>query len=141
MVSVTIGPDDSFDTTMKQIHESLLLRKKHRRCFTGLRSLGRFGDIVPPVIAHALERMVSFILPISYTYTGALDDPNLRFEGCTVTDSLLLGAYRYSPDFQLTVSSFRGELSLCSTVLGSEHRRDLCQDALLQIKDELLARP
>ena len=141
MVSVTIGPDDSFDTTMKQIHESLLLRKKHRRCFTGLRSLGRLGDIIPPAIAHSLERMVSFILPISYTYTGELYDSKMCFEGCVITDCFLLGAYRHSTDFQLSVSGFRGELNLLSTVLGYERRRELCQDALRQIKDELLTRP
>jgi NRPS condensation-like uncharacterized protein len=141
MVPITIDSGDGFDTTMRQIHKNLLLRKKHRRCFTGLRSLGRLGDIIPPAIAHSLERMVSFILPISYTYTGELYDSKMCFEGCVITDCFLLGAYRHSPDFQLSVSGFRGELNLFSTVLGSERRRELCQDALRQIKDELLTRP
>jgi NRPS condensation-like uncharacterized protein len=140
MVPVTIGADDDFGTTVRQIHKSLLLRKKHRRCFTGIRSLGLIGDILPPAIAHALERMISFILPISYTYTGAFDDKMLHFEGCVVTDFFLTGPYRYSPDFQLSVSGFRGELSLVSTVLGSNHRRALCQDVLKQIKNELVTR-
>jgi NRPS condensation-like uncharacterized protein len=140
MVPVTIGSDDGFGMTVRQIHKGLLLRKKHRRCFTGLRSLGRIGDILPPAIAHVLERMVSFILPISYTFTGALDDQLPRFEGCVVTDCFLTGPYRHSPDFQLTVSGFRGELSLVSTVLGSSHRRALCHDILKQIKSELVTR-
>jgi NRPS condensation-like uncharacterized protein len=136
-----IGSDDDFSTTMKQIHEYLRVQKEYRRCFVGLRSLGALCDILPPTMAQATEKLIGFVLPLAYTNMGVFDDQKLQFEGCAVTDCLLVGSYRRSPDFTLSVSSFRGELSLCSAVLGSDHRRNLCQDALRQIKNELLARP
>jgi NRPS condensation-like uncharacterized protein len=137
---ITIGPDDDFDTTMRQIHEDIRMRKEYRRCFVGIHILGRICTMLPPTIAYALERSLSFVLMISYTNMGIADDQKLRFEGCVVTDCFMTGGYRYSPGFQLSASSFRGELSLCNTVLGSEQRRELSQGALRQIKQELVTR-
>jgi NRPS condensation-like uncharacterized protein len=140
VLPVKIGSDDAFDTTMQQIHEYLRAQKEYRRCFVGLRSLGFLGDILPSTVAHEVEKLIGFVLPLAYTNMGIFDDQKLRFEGCAVKDCFLLGAYHHSPDFTLSASSFRGELSLCSAVLGSDYRRTHCQDALKQIKNELLTR-
>jgi NRPS condensation-like uncharacterized protein len=137
---ITIGSNDGFDTTMRQIHENLRMQKEHRKCFAGIHILGLLCDMLPPTIAHSVERSVGFVLLNSYTNMGIADEQKLRFEGCVITDCFLTGSYRYSPGFQLSVSSFCDELSLCNTVLGSDHRRELCRDALKQIKNELVAR-
>jgi NRPS condensation-like uncharacterized protein len=140
ILPVKVGSDDDFDATLRQIHDYLLVQKEYRRCFVGLRSLGFLGDILPPTLAHSVERLVGFIMPFAYTNVGVLDDQKLRFAGCAVTDCFVTGPYRHSPIFPLSVSSFRGELSLCNTVLGSNRRRELCQDALKHIKNELVTR-
>jgi NRPS condensation-like uncharacterized protein len=137
---ITIGSNDGFDTTLRQVHESLQLLKESRICFAGIRTMGLLGDILPPARAQALVKRTSLVLPNSYTNMGIVDEQKLRFESCVTTDCFLTGSYRHSPGFQLSVSSFCGELSLCNTVLGSDQRRELCRGALKQIKDELVDR-
>jgi NRPS condensation-like uncharacterized protein len=140
VLPVTIGSDDGFDATLKQIHESLRLRKKYRRPFTKIRAVELVCRMLPSAIVYILIRKFNYILPISYTNMGIVDNQKLRFEGCAATDCFLTGSYRHSPDFHLSVSTFRDNLSLCATVLGSDRRRELCQDALKHIKKELVTR-
>jgi NRPS condensation-like uncharacterized protein len=141
ILPITVAFDDGFDATLKQVHELLRLRKEYRRCFLGLRTLGLLGDILPPTIAHRVERMIGFMMPFSYTNIGSFDEQKLRFDGCVVTDCFLAGPYQQVPIFQLSVSSFRDDLCLCNTVFGSDRHRDLCQNVMQQIKSELVTRP
>ncbi len=61
-----------------------------------------------------------FTIPVtSYTNLGLLDAERLRFGAASLTGALLTGAIKYSPYFQVSVSSFEQTLTLSCNLYGT----------------------
>ena len=73
-----------------------------------------------------------------YTNVGVIDDRKLKFKGCIVKSCFMTGAYRKSPDFQLTVSTFRNICTLSCALIGDAKDEKIGQAVLEQVKQELL---
>ena len=113
-------------------------QKARNRCFADLRSVGSLRALLPDRLTEAILRKGYKLKPVSFTNLGVIDHERLCFEDSTVETCYMTGTYRKAPDFQLTVSSFRGACTLNTTMLGDENDEALGKSILDGVKDELI---
>ncbi|MGF7012141.1 NRPS condensation-like uncharacterized protein/uncharacterized membrane protein YdjX (TVP38/TMEM64 family) [Lachnospiraceae bacterium PF1-22] len=137
-ITIEVGPEDKFSSTLMQTHIEVELQKSRYRCFAGIQPLDfSFHKVPRPILKKAIKAFYR-ILPVTCTNVGVINDDKLNFKGSTVKSCFMTGAYRQSPDFQLTVSTFRNICTLNCTLIGDENDEKIGQDILNQIKQELL---
>lgn len=133
-ITVELPPGSAFTAALQQIHMEMTLQRARCRCFAGIKALNR----TPRMVLEQAVKAAYPLPPVSYTNCGAIDHKKLRFDGCAVQTCFLTGAYRLPPDFQLTVSSFRNNCTLNSTLIGTTADAKTGQDILEQVKREIL---
>lgn len=77
--------------------------------------------------------------PVSYTNFGKINEKNMHFDGIEISECYFTGTYRRVPDFQLTVSTFRGQCSLNCMLIGDEVSRGAAGEILKEVKREIVA--
>lgn len=138
-IAVELSPGQSFTATAQQIHYEMLLQKSRCRCFSGLSVLNRSFQKLPYFLLDGILRAAYQPSAVSYTNVGIIDQEKLYFQGCPITSCFFTGSYRLPPDFQLTVSTFRGVCTLNCTLIGSDVSKERGQTILERVKRELIA--
>lgn len=134
---ITIKPDECFETTLLKIHSQIAQLKSNYSCFNGVPLLHFLYNKVPLFILNIFGKKFYRIFPISYTNFGVIEDDKLVFNSIKINHCFLTGTYRNSPDFQLSVSTYRNICTLNCTLIGSENRKKMGLDLLDQIKIEI----
>jgi NRPS condensation-like uncharacterized protein len=134
---IKIRPGESFETTLLQIHNQIVQLKLNYSCFNGIPLLHFLYNKVPLYILNIFGKKLYKIFPISYTNFGLIDGDKLAFHGININQCFLTGTYRTSPDFQLSVSTFRNTCTLNCTLTGSQKRKIMALDLLDKIKLEI----
>lgn len=136
-VIVEVKPRDVFISTLMQVQIEMALQKFRNRCFSGIRLLDfAFGKVPYPILKSATKEIYQ-LPPVSYTNIGVIDDVKLHFKGFHITNCFVAGTYRLSPDFQLTVSTFRNQCTLNCALIGDSCDKQHGQRILEQVKEEL----
>lgn len=135
--AVEIPPGCPFSETLQQVHLEMQLQKSRNRCFAGIKTLDKAFRRVPRPLLGKIVRAIYRPSPVSYSNFGRIDHSRLRFKGCTVQNCFFTGTYRLSPDFQLTISTFRNICTLNCTLLGSDKSRKTGQHLLEQVAQEI----
>lgn len=117
-VVIEVEPQNTFSETLSQVHLEMELQKSRRRCYEGIRLLNTLFHKLPYALLQHMIKERYQILPVSYTNIGKIDDRKFRFDDCTVKSCYITGTYRQSPDFQLSISTFRDECTLNCTLIG-----------------------
>ena len=138
-IAVEILPNHAFGATLAQVQIEMHLQKERLRCFSGIRLLWLTYKKLPPRLMNWVIKKSYTILPLSYTNIGVIDSHRLSLNGITITDCFLTGAYRYPPDFQLSISTFQNICTLNCTLLGGYERKEMGQKILNLVKLELQA--
>jgi len=138
-VAVEIQPSHAFESTLTQVQIEMRLQKERLRCFSGIRLLLLTYKKLPPRLMNWVIKKSYTILPLSYTNIGVIDSRRLSLNGITITDCFLTGAYRYPPDFQLSISTFQNICTLNCTLLGGYERKETGRKILDLVKLELQA--
>lgn len=136
-VAVEFPAKYSFTDLLKQVQIEMTLQKARRRCFFGISFLQNVSSKIPVASLEYLCKKYYHILPLSYTNLGIVDAERLHFQNCNIENCYLSGTYRISPDFQLSISTFRGVCTLSSSMIGSEERICKGQDILERVKEEV----
>ncbi|MDO4169965.1 MAG: hypothetical protein Q4D45_08695 [Lachnospiraceae bacterium] len=137
-VVINCEPRYGFTETLSQVHLEMHLQKLRHRCFEGIQILDSSYHMIPNFI---LEKMIKamYRLPlVSYTNIGVIEHEKLFFQKCDVKECIITGSYRQSPDFQLTISSFRDTCTLNCTLIGNGETKKTAEKILKQITKELL---
>ena len=117
----------------------MALQKAGYRCFAGIRPLHCvFNKFFRPALSCAVKAVYR-VLPVSYSNMGIVDHNRLYFKNSDVVSCSLAGTFRLPPDFQLTISAFRGVCTFNCTLAGSAGDDIIGQQILEQVKSELLA--
>lgn len=135
---IAIKPGESFETTLLHIHNQIVQLKSNYSCFNGIPLLHFLYNKVPLSILNKFGKKLYKIFPISYTNFGLIDGDKLAFQGITIKHCFLTGTYRTSPDFQLSVSTFRNTCTLNCTLIGSQKRGSMALELLEKIKLEMI---
>jgi len=128
----------TFDAALAQVSLEVHLQKERRRCFAGIRALRLINNKLPSYLINRILKKGYSIFPISYTNIGEIDNQHLTFNNITITNCFVTGTYRYPPDFQIAISTFKGVCSLNCTLLGDNERMKQGQQILDLVKRELL---
>ncbi len=136
---------ERFEVTLGRVKSIMDQRKRSNAGLNGLIKLDRAYRIFGGTIANRLL-MAKLNHPlISMTNMGALDRHRMSFGDQRPCDAFFSGSIKYQPYFQLSLSSYDGELTLGVNVLGSNNDRDCILSFLGELEAELpgweLARP
>jgi NRPS condensation-like uncharacterized protein/uncharacterized membrane protein YdjX (TVP38/TMEM64 family) len=134
---IIVKPDKCFETTLLQVHKEMAQLKASYDCFIGMPLLHLLYNKVPLFFLNRIAKKYYTILPISYTNLGVIEDEKLTFDGNRMNHCFLTGTYRYSPDFQLSVSTYRNTCTLNCTLIGSDRRKEIGLNLLEQVKVEI----
>lgn len=137
-LAITVRPRQPLAATIAQVHAEISLQKSRRLCFAGIRALQFIFRKIPNSVTKKIIQAVYFMPPISYTNIGAIDSQKFTFQDAHIEKCFLTASYRQPPDFQLTISSFKGCCTLNSTLIGGPEDAKTGQHILEQVKRELL---
>lgn len=137
-IVINCAPQYDFTTILSQVHIEMELQKSRFRCFKGIQILNRSYRIIPNSILEKIIKAMYRLPSISYTNIGVIEHEKLFFQECHVKECIITGSYRQSPDFQLTISSFRNICTLNCTLIGDEETKIAAENVLRQVTAELL---
>ncbi|MFA9463078.1 MAG: VTT domain-containing protein [Velocimicrobium sp.] len=138
MIVVEITPQHTFNSILAQIHIEMELQKSHYRCFAGICILDFVYHKVPRSILNFVIKRGYRLLPVTYTNVGVIDRNRLYFKDSNITYCYLTGTYRFPPDFQLSISTFKNVCTLNCTLIGDTETKTKGFQILEQVKSELL---
>lgn len=128
---------ERFEDTLVRVKSVMDQRKRSNPGLNGFIKLDRAYRILGRTIANRLL-MAKMTHPlISMTNMGALDSHRMSFGDQRPCDAFFSGSIKYQPYFQLSASSYDGELTLGVNVLGSNSDRDCILSFFDEIEAEL----
>ncbi|WP_349670690.1 hypothetical protein [Lacrimispora sp.] len=121
-----IGSDigASFEDTLLKVRESMKKEKSSIACIKSMFILENVYDRLPYQLA---ERMVNKSFDnalIAFTNIGIIDKTQFCFDELQITKAFMTGSIKYSPYFQLAVSTFDDNPVLSVNLYGSQADRD-----------------
>jgi NRPS condensation-like uncharacterized protein len=119
VVAVDIANDTPFFDTLRVVSSQLAEQKTSNACLKSVLLVEFAFRWIPFCFMKRLFPQLFTIPVTSYTNLGLLDAECLRFGTASVTGGLLTGAVKYSPYFQISVSSFEQTLTLSCNLYGT----------------------
>lgn len=126
---------ERFEDTLGRVKSVMDQRKRSNPGLNGFIKLDRAYRFLGRAIANRLLMAKMNHPLISMTNMGALDSHRMSFGDQHPCDAVFTGSIKYQPYFQLSVSSYDGELTLGVNLLGSNSDRD----GILSFFDEMEA--
>lgn len=137
-IPVFVADEDSFETTLLQIHKEVKRQRETLQCFRGIKILQMLYRKIPARNLVWLIRGNYRLNPISYTNMGKIDSNRLYFADCNIKSCYTTGTYRKASDFQLSVSTFKNVCTLNCTLSGGIQRKTEGETLLEEIRKELI---
>lgn len=137
-ITIEINPQNTFSEILSQVDIEMELQKSRYRCFAGIPLLNYAFHTVPRPLLRQIIKANYHLLPVSYTNIGQIDSKKMSFADCRIISCYITGTYRRSPDFQLSISTFRNVCTLNCTLIGQRGDDAVGQYILEQVKEELL---
>lgn len=126
---------ERFEDTLCRVKSLMDQRKRSNLGLNGFIKLDRTYRILGERIANRLLMSKLNHPLISMTNMGTLDPRRMLFKDQRPHDAFFSGSIKYPPYFQLSVSSYDGELTLGMNVLGS----NIDRERILSFFDEMEA--
>ena len=136
VVNVEIAADAPFLETLQAVSAQLSQQKASNACLKSVVLVGLAFHLIP---FRWMERLFPklFAIPVtSYTNLGILEAERLCFGEASATGALLTGAIKYSPYFQVSVSSSQQTLTLSCNLYGTANDSDRADALMQQIDSE-----
>ena len=119
VVAVDIANNTPFVETLHAVSSQLSKQKASNACLKSVLLVEFVFQLIPLCLMKRLFSRLFTIPVTSYTNLGVLDAQRLRFGAANATGGLLTGAIKYSPYFQISVSSFDQMLTLSCNLYGT----------------------
>ena len=127
----------SFEQTLDKVKRVMDREKASTACLKSLIQLEEVFDFLPYNVAKSIiENSYSHPL-IAFTNIGILDNTRLSFGTTEITEAYMTGAIKYSPYFQMAISTFDNQATLSINLYGTSSDRKIVSDFLDDIMLEL----
>ena len=132
---VVIEAGDSFEKTLAAVSSSFSKQKQGLDCYRGPFFMGQTCRFLPFSLSGKI--IGRYIPKISYTNLGIIDEGLLTF-GVLIPDVAFIStAVKKNPSFQLSISTYRGTISLSSSFFGTAEDRQLISSLLDEVIKEI----
>ncbi|WP_242949885.1 hypothetical protein [Clostridium saccharobutylicum] len=106
-------------------------------CVKGINILEKVFDIFPYKLARDIIKK-RFTNPlIAFINIGILDKTKLVFGEAEITQAYMTGSIKYSPYFQLAISTFDNQATLSVNLYGTQSDRNTISSFLNKLVQEL----
>ena len=130
-------PGASFGQTLDRVRRAMDRQKASPVCLKSMILLEKIFDLLPYKAAKYLFEKNFSNAPIAFTNLGVLDDGRLRFGTSEITGAYMTGSIKYSPYFQMAVSTFRNQPTLSVNLYGTPSDRKMVSGVLDDVILEL----
>jgi NRPS condensation-like uncharacterized protein len=122
-----IGADigTSFEDTLLKVRESMKKEKSSIACIKSMFMLEKVYDVLPYQLAESMVNKIFDNALIAFTNIGIIDKTQFYFDELQITKAYMTGSVKYSPYFQLAVSTFDNRPVLSVNLFGSQADRDI----------------
>lgn len=138
-ICCSVGPDIGarFETTLSKVKQQMDLQKNDWASVRNIALLEKLFIVFPYRIAYNLLKKHFFNPPIALTNIGILDKNKLIFGKSVIQNAYMTGSIKYVPNFQVSVTTFDGEATLCVNLYGTEGDRLKVENFLDDLAKEL----
>lgn len=138
-ICCSVGPDigTSFEHTLFKVKQQMDLQKNDWGSVRNIALFEKLFIVFPYKIAFNLLKNYFFNPPIALTNIGILDKNKLIFGKSVIRDAYMTGSIKYVPNFQVSVTTFDEEATLCVNLYGTEGDRQKVKSFLDDFAEEL----
>lgn len=127
-----------FHDILMQVSASMKEEKESTNCLKPVTLLYSAQKYLPHNLFKKIIEKTLNNPPIAFTNIGILEKRFLEFYGVLVDEAFVTGAIKYSPNFQMAVSTFNDEATLSINLYGSENDEAKICDFLKNLKAQLM---
>lgn len=128
---------EDFQATLIKVKTVMDKEKANISCIKSINILEKVFDILPYKLARDIVNKKFNNPLIAFTNIGILDKTKLTFGEAQVTKAYMTGSIKYSPYFQLAISTFDNEATLSINLYGTEADRNTMASFLDKLGEEL----
>lgn len=126
-----------FEKTLIKVKMAMDKEKSNIACVKSINILEKIFDIFPYKLARDIIKK-RFTNPlIAFTNIGILDKKKLVFGEAEITQAYMTGSIKYSPYFQLAISTFDDQATLSVNLYGTQSDRNIISSFLNKLVQEL----
>jgi NRPS condensation-like uncharacterized protein len=131
--------DEPFEAALQKISASMSRHKESPGCLKAPALLGFLSRVFPRAVLARLSPVLFRAAPVSFTNIGVLEEGRLVFGDQEPEDAFLSTAAKYTPNFQVAVSTWNGRCSLCSSFHGTPEDQERIRSFLGEMERELVS--
>ncbi|MCL2471355.1 MAG: hypothetical protein FWF25_06410 [Propionibacteriaceae bacterium] len=135
-ITVTFSAEDSFSTTLDQVHAEVAELRSRNRAIMGLRRLPEMWTWMPIRVVKFLIGQSYRLNSISYSNVGVLDESRVQFDQCSPKAAHISGAYVDTGGIFMMISTFKGATTFVAAFLADEQRAHDAQDIITMVTAE-----
>jgi Uncharacterized protein containing a NRPS condensation (elongation) domain len=113
----------TFVETLEKVRQCMDKEKSSISCMKSISLLEKVFDLLPYSLAKGIVEKSFINAPIAFTNIGVLDKVRLSFDGLEITNAYMTGSIKYSPYFQLAISTFDNKPTLSINLFGTQADR------------------
>ena len=134
-----VGPDlgDSFESTLFKVKKQMDVQKNDLGCIKNIVLLEKLFTGFPYKIAYDLLKKYFSNPPVAFTNIGILDKNRLVFGSTKMMDAYMTGSVKYIPNFQVSLTTFDNQATLCVNLYGTQNDRKIIIGFLDDLMREL----
>ena len=121
-IGLTIGT--AFEDTLEKVKESMNKEKSSKSCMKSISLLEKLCDVLPYKLAKSIINKSFNNAPIAFTNIGIIDKARFCFDEVQIANAYMTGSIKYSPYFQLAISTFDNSPTLSINLFGSQDDRN-----------------
>ncbi|AKN31315.1 hypothetical protein Ccar_10790 [Clostridium carboxidivorans P7] len=126
-----------FEETLIKVKKTMDKEKSNIACIKSINLLEKMFDILPYKVIRNIVKE-KFANPfIAFTNIGILDKKRLTFGKVEITKAYMTGSIKYSPYFQLAISTFDDEAAFSVNLYGTQSDRNTISVFLDKLVEEL----
>ncbi|SHH45910.1 hypothetical protein [Clostridium intestinale] len=126
-----------FEQTLGKVKRVMDKEKLNIACVKSINLMEKVFDIFPYKLARGIVKK-KFTNPlIAFTNIGILDKTRLKFGKVEITKAYMTGSIKYSPYFQLAISTFDNQAILSVNLYGTQSDRNTISFFLDKLVKEL----
>ena len=120
-----IGPyiGENFDDTLLKVKQKMDFQKTNINCIKNIFLLETLFNVFPYKTATGILKKYFSNPTVAFTNIGVLDKKRLAFGTAEMTWAFMTGSIKYSPNFQVSLSTYDDEAALCVNLYGTQADR------------------
>ena len=128
---------ETFKETLGKVNTSMNTQKSSLACLNGALLL-RIISVLPFAVRSKTIKKNFFNPPIAFTNIGIIDKKSLSFGDVVPVDAFITGSIKYTPYFQLAISTFDDKITFTINLYGTQNDKEKVDDFLNKLNDEVM---